>query len=118
MAKAYSVDLRERAIKFYEQTKSMSKTCKLFSITERTLYRWLELKRKTGKVEPRQQSHVGHNHAIKTYEYEEFENFLETNVGLDLEELAKRWGRGMSKSSMCRWIKKFGFTRKKTRRLS
>lgn len=113
MAKALSNDLRKRVIEAYEATSNILIVCKQFSISQRTLYRWIARKKKLGTIEATEQRHVGHSHKLQPEEYGAFTLFLDNNIGLDLTQLAEKWGHGMTPKSMGRWIKKFGYTRKK-----
>lgn len=47
---AYSSDFRQKAISYYERTKSVTETAAVFEISRNTLYEWIKLKKRTGKL--------------------------------------------------------------------
>ena len=47
---AYSVDLRNKALNFYEQCKNISQTAATFNLSRNTLYLWIRLKKQTGSL--------------------------------------------------------------------
>lgn len=44
----YSLDLREKAIKHYEQNKSLRKTAKIFNISRTSLLSWIKIQKEHG----------------------------------------------------------------------
>lgn len=113
MPKGYSLDLRLKIIEKYTQGVHVEVICKMFSIARATCYRFISLQKKQGSVDEKQQARPGHNPKLRPYEYEEFKQFVLDNPGLNAIQLAKKWGRGMTPSSMRKWLKRFKFTRKK-----
>ncbi|HHT8607901.1 TPA: IS630 transposase-related protein, partial [Neisseria meningitidis] len=45
---AYSADLRNKALNYYEQCKNISQTAATFNLSRNTLYLWIRLKKQTG----------------------------------------------------------------------
>jgi transposase len=113
MAKAYSVDLRIRAIKAFEKGVNIYEICKQFMISRATCYRWISAYRKEKRIEPKPVGNVGHSHKIKPDEYGEFIEFVKKNGHMNSIQMSEKWGRGMTPKTMRCWMKKFGFTRKK-----
>ncbi len=52
MKDGYSIDLRERVVGYIEQGGSKTTAVELFQVSRRTIYYWLERKRKTGNLAP------------------------------------------------------------------
>ena len=46
---AYSADLRNKALNYYEQCKNISQTAATFNLSRNTLYLWIRLKKQTGR---------------------------------------------------------------------
>lgn len=53
LVKAYSLDLRERALDHLEKEKDTKATSELFKISQRTIQRWAKQKLETGNIAPR-----------------------------------------------------------------
>jgi len=114
MAKAYSTDLRERAVKQFKKGMAVITICATFCISQKSLYRWIKLDKKYGNVEPKKQTFRGGSEPkLKPYEYEKFKYFLIANMGLNSIQLAEKWGNGMTPKTMRMWMKRLGFTIKK-----
>ena len=47
---AYSADLRNKALNYYEQYKNISQTAATFNLSRNTLYLWIRLKKQTGSL--------------------------------------------------------------------
>ena len=47
---AYSADLRNKALNYYEQCKNISQTAATFNLSRNTLYLWIRLKKQTGSL--------------------------------------------------------------------
>ena len=47
---AYSADLRNKALNYYEQCKNISQTAVTFHLSRNTLYLWIRLKKQTGSL--------------------------------------------------------------------
>ena len=60
MPKTYSVDLREKAMQFYKESKHKSKTCELFHIARTTLDDWILLEQQTGQLKQPKSPNAGH----------------------------------------------------------
>jgi transposase len=113
MARAYSVDLRIRAIQALEKGLDIYTICKQFVISRATFYRWISVYKKEKRVDPKPVNKSGHSHKVKPEEYEEFVEFVKNNGHMNSIQLAKKWGRGMTPKTMRVWMYKLGFTRKK-----
>jgi transposase len=110
MSKAYSLDLREKAVFLVDQGEKVWKVAELLSISENTLRNWLCLRKETGSLSPKQGYQRGHSHKI--VELDVFRKFVESNSGDTLETLARKLGN-VSDTTVGRMMKKIGYTRKK-----
>ena len=59
MPKTYSVDLREKVMQFYKESKHKSKTCELFNIARTTLDDWILLEQQTGQLKQPKSPNMG-----------------------------------------------------------
>ena len=50
---AHSIEIREKALEYLERCKNISQVARAYGISRNTLYCWLDLKQKTGKLERR-----------------------------------------------------------------
>lgn len=48
---SYSIDLRERAITFIEETGKITEACRVFKVSRTVLYKWMNKKKTTGSLE-------------------------------------------------------------------
>ena len=48
---AYSADLRNKALNYYEQCKNISQTAATFNLSRNTLYLWIRLKKQGADVD-------------------------------------------------------------------
>ena len=48
---AYSIDFRKKVLDYCERTHNIAKATDLFNISRNTIYQWLKLQQKTGKLE-------------------------------------------------------------------
>jgi transposase len=114
MAVAYSNDFRNYAVSLHlEKGMRMDEASKAVGVGIATYYRWVAIKKKTGKVDPKIQTRPGHSLKVLENEHDEFRKFLDNNRGKNAIELSKLWKRPMSPSTMTRWIKRVGYTLKK-----
>ena len=109
MTNPYSQDLRERAVDLVEMGMSVKKVALLLKIGAKTIYLWLKRKLTEGTIEARKNWRKGHS--CKVTDLEEFKEFVENHQGLTAKEMAEI--RGISTKTMCKWLKRIDFTRKK-----
>lgn len=110
MAKAYSHDLRIRAVELVNSGFVVKKVVDLLNISKSALYDWLVKFEKTKSVEPKKDWQKGHSHKIT--DMAQFKKFADENKNLTLDELAKKWG-GVSRMTVYRALKKIGYSKKK-----
>jgi len=110
VAKAYSEDLRVRAIEAVKNGSKQKDVCKNFLISRSALYSWLVRYKKTGSVKAASGYQKGCGH--KVADLKKFKKFVDENSGLDGVELAEKWGNITSKT-MRKWLHRIGYSCKK-----
>ena len=107
MARAYSLDLREKVLSFVARGGNKRKAAQVFNIGEDTIYRWLRLKR-TGDIRAKKRTQffpkVPHNVLV---------SYIQKHPDQTLKEIGL--GIGLSASKVWKHLKKLGITRKKRR---
>ncbi len=110
MTSPYSEDLRARAVGLVENGKKVSEVAQLLTIGIATIYLWLRRKREEGTIAPRKNWRQGHSNKIA--DLEKFRQFVKENEGLTATDMAEKLGT-ISLKTVCKWLKRIGFTRKK-----
>ena len=107
MAKAYSNDLRERAIKSYESGMSKKEIIDIFIIGSDTLNRWIRKYKETGSIEPCKRT----KYRAKKFSDEALLEHVLKNPSATLEERALFFS--VKHQSVYSRMKILGMTRKK-----
>lgn len=107
MKPGYSIDLRERVVAYVEQGGSKAAAVVLFQVSRRTVYYWLERKRKTGSLKPNE---------LKKYKTRKLDEtkliqHIEAQPDATLEETAEQFG--VSHVAIWYAFKRLKITRKK-----
>ena len=84
----------------------------MFKVCGDTVYKWKNLKNKTGDINPKVSYQNGHSKIIK--DIDELHAFIRENNDKTIAELANMWKSKISQSGMWRYLKKLGYTYKKT----
>ena len=104
MPKPYSKDLREKLIEQLDAGMSITKVSRIFRVNWQTIYNWIRIKEKTGKIEAKSGYQKGHSYKIK--DLRQLEKFIQENPDKTLKQLAELWLEKISGWTLCRWIKK------------
>jgi transposase len=117
MPKAYSIDLRRKAVAAYENEEgTLSEIAAIFSIGRTSLVDYLKRKRKTGDVLPTKYV-PGPKTTITTKGLAYIRWVVEHKPDIILAEICKkylsRFKKKVSPSMICRALKKMGLRRKK-----
>src|SRR4051795_13731996 len=117
MPRAYSTDLRERALDAYEGSEgSQAEVARVYRVGERTLSAWLRTAREEGRRAPRPPRG---GRAPLGREREALAGLVAERNDATLAEyadrLAERTGVRRSASALCRALKALGLVRKKRR---
>ncbi len=112
---SFSVDLRNRVIAAIDNAMHIDEAVKIFRVSRRVIYEWLELRRKTGSIEPKTGYQKGHSHKITDWNI--FKIFVENNKHCTVKVMVVEWEKSnnntISESTMERALKKIGYTSKK-----
>ena len=113
MAKPYSYDLRQKAIKAIElDGLPKSEASQLFNISRNTINLWFQRRAETGDLQAKPSAKAGQGEKIS--DWQEFREFVKEHGDKTQAEMAELWGN-ISKRTISRALKKIGFTRKKKR---
>jgi transposase len=110
MVRAYSLDLRTRAVACVESGASIRAASKRFEIHESTLSLWLRQKRERGHLLPEKTGSKGK----RKIDYDNLCDYVDKNNDATLEEIGKIFS--VSPSAVHKALRKRGFTYKKKRR--
>jgi transposase len=112
---AFSIDLRERVISAVDNNMRITEAVKVFKVSRRVIYEWLELRKTTGNLAPKTGYQKGHSHKIT--DWEKFKAFAHENQQSNSPQMIIAWeklsGVKVSESVMLRSLKKINFTAKK-----
>jgi putative transposase len=111
MPAPYSLDLRTRVVSAYKNSKkTLLQISQDFSISAKTVHRWVQKYEKDGNICPITGYQNGHSHVIS--DLEEFKNLVENNDFSTVQEIVDHIGKG-STSSIERALKKIVYVKKK-----
>jgi transposase len=115
--KAYSPDLRSKIVAAVEAGRSQAEVARVFSVGLSTVKRYRKQQHETGSLEPKR--HPGRAPTIRPEHRPLLSAQLEAHPASFLDEHCAWWeqqtGTRVSTSTMCREIKRLGWTRKKGR---
>ncbi|HEV2601823.1 MAG TPA: IS630 transposase-related protein [Candidatus Babeliales bacterium] len=111
----YSVDLRKRVIAAINEKMPVETAAKVFQLSRKVIYNWIDLQKETNSLEPKTGYQKGHSHKIT--DLEAFTKFVKNNQNCSLPKFMLAWekltGVKVSQSVMQRALKKIGYTSKK-----
>ena len=112
---AFSIDLRERVISAIDNDMRITEAVKIFKVSRRVIYEWLDLRKTTGGLARKTGYQKGHSHKIT--DWEKFKAFANENQQSNSPQMIVAWekltGVKVSESVMLRGLKKINFTFKK-----
>lgn len=103
---AHSIELRNRALSYYERCKNISQVAQAYQISRNTLYRWIHLKEQTGSLAHQ----VKGQNAIKL-DSQKLAEHIQQHPDAYLHEIAEHFN--CSKSAIFYALRRMGITRKK-----
>lgn len=106
MAKAYSLDLRERVIKYLEKGHDKQSAANFFSVGIATIYRWLRLKKEVGSLQAQRRER-----AYQKIDNERLKEYVEANPDYFLCEIAEEFS--VTEQAIFYALKRLKITRKK-----
>ena len=74
---AFSIDLRERVISAVDNNMRITEAVRVFKVSRRVIYEWLDLRKATGNLAPKTGYQKGHSHKIT--DWEQFKAFANEN---------------------------------------
>ena len=102
---AYSADLRNKALNYYEQCKNISQTAATFNLSRNTLYLWIRLKKQTGSLKHQ----VTGLNAVKL-DRQKLAQYVGQHPDAYLHEIAKHFD--CTPAAVCYALKQMGMTRR------
>ncbi len=102
----YSLDLRDRVIKYIKSGKSQKEAAKVFCLNLSTVNRWYLRYSREGNCLPRRR--LG---AKSKIDKGELIRYVDANPDMKLQDLSKKFG--ISICGIYYWLKKLGFSYKK-----
>jgi transposase len=112
---AFSLDLRKRVIAAVDSNMHVDEATKVFKVSRRVIYEWLELRKETGSLAPKSGYQKGHSHKIT--DWDQFKVFVEKHKHCASPQMRIEWkkltGVEVCESVMLRALKKIGYTSKK-----
>lgn len=106
MSKAYSIDLRERVIKYIEEGNSYTASGKLYEVSRETARKWYIRWKEEGNCN--QKPRPGKKGKIVR---SEFENYVRSHPGATLWQIGKHFK--MTARSAFYYMRKYGYSYKK-----
>lgn len=106
MARAYSVDLRERAVEYVLEGGDRDDACRIFKVAYRTLSNWLRQYKQTGTLAPKPKG----SRPWKL-DHDAIVDYVKNNNDSTLHEIAQHFGTVVSVIDHV--LRKFNITRKK-----
>jgi len=103
---SYSLDLRERVIRFVGRGGRKALAARLYGVTRFTVYYWLKKKANTGSLVD-----IKAKRRWKKLDPESLVAYVNANPDFTLKEYAKQYG--VSAKSVCLALKRLKITRKK-----
>ncbi len=118
MAKALSIDIRERLVSAVEDGMTRRSAAKRFGVAASTAIKWVDQWRRTGTVEPRPRGGDHHSERVEVHA-EEVLALIADTPDLTLEALAghldEAHGLKVAQSTVWRLLDRHGMTFKKNR---
>ena len=112
----YSYDLRRKVIEAIDGGMGKTQASKIFKISRNTINLWLHKRQETGEY--RADDGYQRGYGAKITDLEDFKEFVRKRVCQTQREMAEAWPGKISDKTIGKALKKIGFTRKKTFRVS
>jgi len=110
-----SIDLRKRVVAAVENGAHIKQVAKMFNVGFKTIYTWLNLKKRSNSLEPKTGYQNGHSHKI--IDWDKFKIFAKNHQKCTVAQMCVAWenqfNQKISESTMKRALKKVGYTSKK-----
>ena len=113
--KSYSLDLRNRVVESRLSGMSASDVSERFKVSRDCVYRWVAQYQATGNAAPKRR---GGYKQPKIADREKFEAFAKSHAYSTLAQMCARWEGDVSEMCMSRTLKRLGWMRKKSKRIT
>ena len=107
MSYGYSLDLRERVLRYIEQGHLQEEACKVFNVSRKTIYNWIREQRTTGDLS----LHRAKSYQTTKFRAQDLKAYIALHEDAHLDEIAQAFKA--SKSGAYRALKRLNITRKK-----
>jgi transposase len=107
MPKSYSIDLRERVLKYLEKNSNRESASLLFQVGVATIYRWISRKKEKGNVQPLWRPYV-----YKKIDDQKLVEYVEKHPDHFLSEIAKHFN--VTPQAIFYALRRLNITRKKS----
>lgn len=107
MTRHYSTDLRKRVMAYIDGGGMRHDACRIFKISEKTIYNWKKIRRISGDLEPAKVGSKGK----RKFSYEALEEYIAKVPDQTLQEMGKVFN--VCYRSIDYALKKLGISRKK-----
>jgi transposase len=112
---AFSLDLRERVISSVDNNMHVDEAAKVFKVSRRVIYEWLELRKATGSLVARSGYQTGRSPKIT--DWVQFKEFVAKHRHCASPQMRVEWKKltniDISETTMLRALKKINYTYKK-----
>ena len=112
--KAYPVELRARVAEAVDGGQSWTAAAARFRVSVAFVGKLLRQRRETGSIEPRR-GWVGSKPALDDQALERLRKAVREDSDATLDELSRRARLACSRPTVCRYLKRLGYSRKKSR---
>lgn len=110
-----SIDLRKRVIDAVDGGMRVTEAVKIFKVSRRVIYNWMNLQKTTGSLAAKAGYQRGHSHKIK--DWNQFKVFVESKKQCTIPQMIIAWkeltGESISQPVVSRSLKKINYTSKK-----
>jgi transposase len=113
--KSYSEDLRKRVVEARLCGRSVSEIVELYQVDDNSVYRWVAHYKKTSSHTPKKR---GTGRKPKIADMAKFEAFAKVHAHSTLTQMCSKWQGEVSEMCMSRTLKRLGWTRKKSKRIT
>ena len=110
-----SIDLRERVIAAIDSGMRKVDAVKIFKVSRRVIYFWLDLRKNTNSLAAKSGYQKGHSHGIT--DWDKFRKFINNHKHLSIKRMTIEWQKlfneTITERVIGRGLKKINYTSKK-----
>ena len=117
MPKHHSEDYKLSAVKYYLKIDNQIKTCEIFKCSERSLMRWVDKYKKSGKIKRKERKYIAYKVTKENVKY--IKKLIKKNKTITIQDLTnklnKKFDINLSRSHIRQVVKDNNITLKQTR---